>query len=338
MKKLLILILLFQAISVSAFEKKIEVCFSDPEKIRKTTPRPEERLIKIINSCTKNFSGAFYDISSIRVAEALVNASKRGVKIRLVTDSDTLSGKAIEMIINAGIPVAEDSNPTALMHNKFAVSDESIVYTGSTNATDNCAFKNNNNSVIICSPDLAQIYIAEFEEMFTHGVFGNRKDPYPFASLTNKYYVKIDDININAYFAPEDNVEKIITGRLKKAKKSIRFMAFSFTSDLIAETMIEKFKDGVTVEGIFERRGAGSEHSEYTKMMIEGVSVVKDRNRNVMHHKVIIIDDSIVITGSFNYSNNANRRNDENIIIMESREIAEQYTEEFFRIYRGVKR
>ncbi len=337
MKKFIFLLLIIPLISATKAGKKIEVCFSDPEKIRKYVPSPEEELIKTINSSTLNINGAFYDISSIRVAQALINASGRGVNVRLVTDSDNLSGKAVESIIDAGISIVEDNKP-ALMHNKFAVIDDSIVYTGSTNATDNCAFKNNNNSLIIRSPELAVIYNAEFEEMFTHGVFGNKKDPAPFAPLKNKYYIKLDDININAYFAPEDNVERIINSRLEKAKKSIRFMAFSFTSDVLAESMISKFKQGLTVEGVFERKGSNSEHSEYTKMIIEGLPVVKDKNHRIMHHKVIIIDDTIVITGSFNFSKNANRKNDENILVIESPQIAAKFLEEFKRIYSRGKR
>lgn len=337
MKKLALTIIILLALSASAAEKKVQVCFTDPERIRKGLARPEELLIRYINSSSRSFDGAFYDISSIRIADALIRASKRGVKVRLVTDSDNLSGEAIEAIIEAGIPVADD-NRSSLMHNKFAVIDDSIVYTGSTNATDNCAFKNNNNSLIISSPELALIYDAEFEEMFTQEIFGNRKEGSPLAPLLNRYYVKIDDININAYFAPENNIEKIINGRINKAEKSIRFMAFSFTSDVIGETMIEKFKNGITVEGIFERRGAGSEYSEYTKMLIEGIPVIKDHNRHNMHHKVIIIDDRIVITGSFNFSKNANSRNDENIIIIDSPDVAAQYYAEFKRLFKGGRR
>lgn len=337
MKKTLLSLMLILALNASAGEKKIEVCFTDPEKIRKSVCEPEAALISLINSCSSSFDGAFYDISSMRVTAALLEALDRGVTIRLVTESDTLSGRAIEQIIDAGIPVVHDGNH-GLMHNKFAIVDRSIVYTGSTNATDNCAYKNNNNSVIIKSVELAEIYSSEFEEMFIHGVFGNRKEYGIFAPFINRYHVKVDGININAYFSPDNNVEKIINSRIRKAEKSIRFMAFSFTSDLIGETMIEKFKKGITVEGIFERNGSGSEHSEYTKMLVEGIPVKKDGNWHQMHHKVIIIDEKIVITGSFNFSKNANIRNDENIIIIDSQVIAAEYIEEFRRIYNGGAR
>jgi len=336
LKKFLVL-LLITSTSLYGFGRRIELCFSDPEKIRKKSSSPEDRLIVMINSCTKSFKGAFYDISSVKVAEALVKARNRGIAVRLVTDSDTLSGKAIEKILKGGIPVVEDNRPS-LMHNKFAVIDGYFVYTGSTNATLNGSYKNNNNSLIISSPELAEIYDSEFEEMFSHGIFGNRRETGAFTALTKKYHVRIDDADINVYFSPEDNVERIINSRLKKAKKSIRFLAFSFTSDSLGETMIEKFKKGLTVEGVFERRGANSEYSEYTKMMIEGLPVFKDRNRHIMHHKVIIIDDYRVITGSFNFSKNADRNNDENILIIDSEEIAAEYTEEFRRIFRRAKR
>ncbi len=338
MKKSVLILFIIISSPVSGYEKNWEVCFTDPEKIRKNSYNSEKMLIRAINLCNSSFNGAFYDISSVRVEEALIKAYKRGVSVKIVTDSDNFSGKSIEHIIDSGIPVVDDRNQ-GLMHNKFAIIDDSIVYTGSTNATDNGVFRNNNNSILIRSPELAEIYNSEFDEMFMHGVFGNKYEAGALTPFLKKYYVKVDEININAYFAPEDNVERIINKRLKKAKKTIRFMAFSFTSDCIGETMIEKFKEGVSIEGVFESRGSQSEYSEYTKMMIEGLPVVKDHNRYIMHHKVIIIDDSIVITGSFNFSKNANSRNDENILILESNEIAAKYTEEFRRVYKaGVKK
>jgi hypothetical protein len=98
--------------------------------------------------------------------------------------------------------------------------------------------------------------------------------------LRKKYYVKIGDSDVNAYFSPDDDIEKIITGRIKKARKSIHFMAFSFTSDGIGEAMIKKFKEGVPVQGIFERRGANSKESEFIKMKLEGIPVRLDGNRS----------------------------------------------------------
>ncbi len=333
MKKIFICLLSLLLFSSQLFAEQLyEVYFTSPGKTKSSLINPEKGLINAIRNSKTFFFGAFYDISSMNIAHELINAHKRGVEIKLVTDNDTFSGGAIDALIENGIAVETD-NSAGLMHNKFAVIDGTSVFTGSYNTTDNCSQKNNNNALLIRSTELSSIYLAEFNEMFLAGIYGNRREEGAFSELMKKYYVKLGDIDINAYFAPEDNIEKILYGRLLKAKKSIRFMQFSFTSDTIGELIIEKFKQGIRVEGVFEKKGSGSEYSEYVKMKIEGLPVRTDRNINVMHHKVIIIDDEITITGSYNISKNANTRNDENILIIHNPGIAAIYTGEFDRVY-----
>ena len=318
-------------------EKEWKVYFTNPSGTKKSAViNPRDGLIEMLRNSKKSFYGAFYDISSMSAADEMIAAYLRGVDVKLVTDNDTFSGEAISKILESGIPVIPDTS-SGLMHNKFAIADGETVFTGSYNITENCTWKNNNNALIIKSEELADIYNSEFSEMFYSGVFGNRTEDGAFRQLLKKYYVKLNDMNINVYFAPEDNVEKIIHDRINKAEKSIRFMQFSFTSDVIGEVIIKKFKEGVDVRGVFEKKGSNTEYSEYVKMIVESVPVRLDKNRDTMHHKVIIIDDIFVITGSFNISKNANIRNDENIIILDSPELALKYIEEFNRIYNEAK-
>ena len=298
---------------------------------------PERAFIRAIKKARKNLSGAFYDLSSPEIVKVLINAKDRGLDIRLVTERDNFDDPEILKLLKSGIKVVTD-NKNGLMHNKFAVIDNNIIWTGSYNLTVNGSGKNNNNAIMIYSKELAKIYLNEFNEMFKNRVFGNRKESGPFARFRKKYYVELtgpgSTTDINVYFAPEDNVERIILKRIKKAKKSIHFMAFSFTSDRIGEMMIKKHKSGVKVFGLFEGRGSGSRYSEYIKMKIEGLPVKVDRNRYAMHHKVIIIDGESVITGSYNFSKNANKKNDENIIIIMNKEISGEFLKEFYRLYR----
>ena len=299
---------------------------------------PEAGLVSMIGKAKTYFHGAFYDISSRPVAQALIDARKRGVAVKLVTDRRMKSSeerkKVVERYEKAGIEVAQRAGRrSGLMHNKFAVIDGAWLWTGSYNASRNDAVKNNNNAILICSEELAAIYEDEFNEMFEEEIFGNRGERGPFADLKKRYHVRIDETDINAYFAPEDDVERIILKRLQKAKSSIYFMAFSFTSAGIGEEMIKKSREGVAVYGLFERKGSKTGHSQYTKMKVEGLPVKIDRSRGLMHHKVIIIDGERVIMGSYNYSRNANRSNDENILIIDNREIAKEYLAEFKRLY-----
>ncbi len=330
---ILFLIIVFLLSSESLYSKEWwKLYFTSPGKKIEKTLNPETVLIDLLGSAKKSFYGAFYDISSRKIVNALRGAYKRGVDVKLVTESDNLEKKEMKVLLGIGIPIVPDAR-SGLMHNKFAVIDEEILWTGSYNLTQNGANRNNNNAIKISSPDLASIYLDEFKEMFEHNIFGNRKDYGVFPHFRKRYYVKIGDTNINAYFSPEDNIERIILKRLKKAKNSIHFMAFSFTSDKIGEEMIRISKNGVKVYGIIEKIGSGSRYSEFLKMKLEGIQVKLDKNRYKMHHKVIIIDKERVITGSFNFSKNANERNDENILIIDSRVIAKDYLTEFYRLY-----
>ena len=313
-----------------------QVFFTDPQGQCRGCTTPEDALIGLLKDCRSSFYGAFYDISAVKVVNSIMKAHRRGVDVRLVTDDQNFSGQGITMLLDEGIAIVTDDS-SALMHNKFAVIDRETVFTGSYNITENGGHKNNNNAVIIRSVELAEIYLVEFEEMFKDRIFGNRKETGPFAALTRSYYADVNGININVYFAPENNVEKIIHSRIKKAKASVYFMYFSFTSDDIGELLISRHKEGVKVAGIFEKRGVNNDYCEYTKMKIEGVPVVTDNNIHVMHHKVIIIDGYRVITGSYNLSANANTKNDENIMIIDSREIAALKMKEFVRLYKGRK-
>lgn len=318
------------------------IYFTAPGKwgVASQSVNPEAGLVSAVGKAKTYFYGAFYEISSPRVVEALVAARKRGVEVKLVAEHDTMrkeKGKGrrfMKGMEEAGIEIMTDpSRRRGLMHNKFAVIDGTCLWTGSYNATVNDAVKNNNSAILIYSQPLAEIYRKEFIEMFEEGIFGNRKEPGPFGDFRTSYHVIIEDTDINAYFSPEDNIERIILKRLQKAKHSIYFMAFSFTSAGIGEMMIDKYKAGVEVRGIFERRGANTGHSQFVKMKLEGVPVKLDHNRNAMHHKVIIIDGIRVIMGSYNFSRNANRANDENILIIDNAAIAAEYMAEFKRLW-----
>lgn len=296
---------------------------------------PEGGLVKIIDGAVDHFYGAFYQVTSPRVAGALCRARARGVDVKIVTESDTFMMKEsyAGRFREAGIEAVGDES-RGLMHNKFAVVDGGMVWTGSYNPTPKGSARHDENAILIRSPELAAIYTAEFMEMFRDRVFGNRSEPGPFAGILNRHHVRIGESDINVYFSPEDNVERIILGRLRKAESSICFMAYSFTSESIGEMMIRRHREGVDVRGVFERRGAKAPYGEYIKMKIEGVPVRLDRNRHAMHHKVIVIDGRRVITGSYNFSRNAARNNDENLLVIDNRRIAAAYLAEFNRLYR----
>ena len=297
--------------------------------------KPEAGLVSLVDGAADHVYGAFYQVTAPRVVDALCRARARGVDVKIVTESDTfrMRESPAGRFRDAGVEVACDDG-RGLMHNKFAVADGERVWTGSYNPTPKGSGSHDENAILIRSPRLAAIFTEKFMMMFRDGVFANPAGPGPFSGILNRHHVRIDEADINVYFSPEDDVERIILGRLRKARTSIRFMAYSFTSDAVAEMMIRKHREGVDVRGVFERRGAKSPHGEYIKMKIEGIPVMLDRNRHAMHHKVIVIDEVRVITGSYNFSRNAARNNDENVLVIDDPGIAAAYLAEFRRLYR----
>jgi phosphatidylserine/phosphatidylglycerophosphate/cardiolipin synthase-like enzyme len=320
---------------VHAGDRWWEVFFTDPKAgAAATGPRnPEQGLIRLIDGSRASICAAFYDISSPGVAAAFLRAKQRGVEIRIVTERGCFVRTAINDLIRAGIPVVIDRG-RGLMHNKFAVIDGAIVWTGSYNCTENDARSNNNNAMELHSEELAGLYLREFDEMFVDNIFGNRGIGTVLSWLINRHRIVVHDCPMDVYFSPDDDIEEAIVRMIAEARTSIHFMAFSFTSDRIGDAMIERHRSGIRVSGVFEKTGSGTQYSEYMKMRMAGIDVVLDRNVGLMHHKVIIIDGTIVIMGSYNFSKNASRNNDENVLVIHHGEIAREYTAEYLRLTR----
>jgi phosphatidylserine/phosphatidylglycerophosphate/cardiolipin synthase-like enzyme len=227
----------------------------------------------------------------------------------------------------AGILVIDDQREP-LMHHKFVVIDGIDVWTGSMNFTVSGAYKNNNNLIRIRSRRVGQDYTHEFEEMFLEDRFGALSEadtPYP--------AVTIDGIQVEVYFSPDDDAEDRIDEVLRRAEKSIDFMVYTLTSDVLSETMLARARAGVEVRGVIEWDQASNPGSDYERLRRAGLDVRLDSNPRNMHHKVIIIDDSIVITGSYNFSRSAEEYNDENVLILYDVKVSEEYLLEFKRIY-----
>jgi phosphatidylserine/phosphatidylglycerophosphate/cardiolipin synthase-like enzyme len=252
--------------------------------------------------------------------------------VRLVTDTDTVENKdprdqaVMAKVREANIPIVPD-NRRPIMHNKFTVVDGEWVEMGSWNYTINDTYRNNNNQVIIQSRELAANYAAEFEKMFTAKQFGGTKPPgVPSPLLT------IAGARVENYFSPEDRPGAHVIRWVNTARQRIHFLAFSFTHDGIGDAMLERARSGVQVAGVFETTGSDTRFSEYGRFKTAGLDVLLDGNPRNMHHKVIIIDDRITVFGSYNFSANADRDNDENLLIVDDPGLAAAFEAEFQRV------
>ena len=213
-----------------------------------------------------------------------------------------------------------------LMHHKFCVFDEQYVLTGSWNPTVRGTNVNDNYVLFISSEKIAESFIDEFNYLQT------RKD----TDKPNELFVNLSGTLITVLFCPLHDCEENVLETLSKANKSIQVLAFSFTSQPIAEILVNKSLQGVNVSVVFEKTRIAS-YSQYDYLEENNVAVFKDANRYTMHEKVFIIDGKMIIVGSYNPTSAATHKNDENLLILRDERLAEQFLDEFERIQNALK-
>lgn len=130
-------------------------------------------------------------------------------------------------------------------------------------------------------------------------------------------------------FTPFGDCTDLITKTVGQAKKSVLVQAYSFTSDPIADALIDAHQNGVRVEVLLDKSQPKARYSAISYLSESGVPTYIDDKHAIAHNKIIIIDGETVITGSFNFTNSAQERNAENLMIINSEELAKIYTDNF---------
>jgi phosphatidylserine/phosphatidylglycerophosphate/cardiolipin synthase-like enzyme len=151
----------------------------------------------------------------------------------------------------------------------------------------------------------------------------------------------LNNTPVQVYFSPHGGCTQAIVRTINQAKREILVQAYSFTSKPIAKALVEAHKRGVKTEIILDKSQRREKYSaaDFTAHM--GIPTYIDAVHGIAHNKVMIIDGKIVITGSFNFTRAAEERNAENLLIIQSQDLAREYTKnwnqhkEHSEIYEG---
>jgi phosphatidylserine/phosphatidylglycerophosphate/cardiolipin synthase-like enzyme len=311
-----------------------ELYFTDPTNPAQTqeTGGPDGPLAASLDSARVTIDMAAYSLNLRDVESSLLHAQRRGVKVRLVMETDNMGGTVPKALMAAGIPIVGDGLP-GLMHDKFVVIDRAEVWTGSMNFSISGTYRDNNNLMHIRSTKVAEDYETEFDQMFENHRFGPK-----LISDTPHPSVTIDGTPLNIYFSPADHIQSALLPLIDNARSSITFLAYSFTSDPLGNAIRRRAEAGVEVAGVLDadqvRSNVGTEYDAFRKA---GLDVRLDGNPGLMHHKVIIIDERMVVMGSYNFTASAEKNNDENLLVVDDPEIAAQYMNEFQRVYAAAQ-
>ena len=312
-----------------------ELYFTDPASplSPQGTGGVDGPIVDSIDAARLSVDVAAYSLSLNSVRNALIRAHERGATVRVVMESSNMDRSDPQRLIEAGIPVIGDDRD-GLMHDKFIIIDKSEVWLGSMNFTDGGAYEDNNNLMHIRSTKMAENYIKEFEEMFLDDKFGEDVVPE-----TPNPTITIDNTRIDTYFSPDDGVLAALVPVLESARESIYFLAYSFTSNQLGEIVRQKAEAKRTIAGVMDDEQVRSNQgTEFDPFRQADLDVRLDGIDGLMHHKVFIVDEKIVVMGSYNFSQNAEERNDENLLIIYDPVIAEQFLFEFQRVQEQAQR
>jgi phosphatidylserine/phosphatidylglycerophosphate/cardiolipin synthase-like enzyme len=301
----------------------------------------EQAIIDFIDGARSSLDVAVQEIESRPIATALIRARQRGLRVRLVLEQDYLRAdrppadpfaiggedeenrNLFAAMLRANIDARADYNPH-IFHQKFIVRDshkpKRALLTGSTNFTPTGVGshphkKNLNHLVIVHDQRICNEYDLEFAEIW-QGTFGNSRDRHDPSPRNNS----VAKVSVRALFAPDHAPEMEIMKQILKARERVDFAIFTFAkSSGIDDAMVAMAQGGVTIRGIFDA-GQGNRDWAATRLVADagGEAFTASRRNGLgkLHHKLMVIDGAVIICGSFNYTDPANRLNDENILVI----------------------
>ncbi len=139
---------------------------------------------------------------------------------------------------------------------------------------------------------------------------------------------------LNVCFSPEGQCEKLALFAINNAKKEILLQCYSFTSNPIADALIEASKKGVSVRVLFDRSQLKAPYSKIHILRKAGIKTKVDYVQGIAHNKVIIIDQDRLITGSYNFSAAANNKNAENMLFINDEKLAMIYRNQWLQRFK----
>ncbi len=131
---------------------------------------------------------------------------------------------------------------------------------------------------------------------------------------------------VEVFFSPKGGCTEAIIKELKNAKDSVLVQAYWFTSPSIAKALVQAHKRGVKVEVILDQSRTDMEDEQAKFIAKNGVPTFTDDKHTTAHSKIVIIDGNVVITGSFNFTDQSEDENAENLLIIRDKGIADKYT------------
>jgi len=312
----------------------------------------DDTVIQYINRAKYTIDVAIYNftIEGIsNIANALNAAYNRGVTVRVVTDGSTGNSGIPEL--TAGIKKIGRPAGDGIMHDKFMIIDgkstdpnDPIVWTGSCNWTEWNVNTDPNNVLFIQDMSLAKVYMLEFEEMWGSTTAspdpGNAKFGIQKTDNTPHELI-IGGKRIEVYFSPSDGVNSKIISHINQSNNSIDVNTMLITREDIGDALRDRANIGINTRVMIDNESTCNSTVVSTLEESLGNKFREMGEPGMLHNKLMIVDqanltsDPFVLTGSHNWSNSADQKNDENTLVIHDAGIVNLFYQEFSERYKN---
>ena len=317
-----------RAIDVVMTAPFCDVCTADDKAVLSARSPVTQKLVSLIDGATESIDIANYTFSVRTIEDALLRANSRGVTVRLAMDKGQEMGDTAATRLRAGSIdvkfVAGSGEPAGLQHAKFMLVDGLTLATGSNNWSSTGTSINEESTIVISSVEADPIlsgFSCHFKAIW---------DANPGAAGACS--------NAEVKFSPSSAPIAMIKEEIGRAQKSIDVLMHHLVFDDLVKELAKAAERGVRVRVIINAADrAEATGSAWTRLFNAGGTIrYKQTNSELyqlMHHKLMVVDDRVVVNGSGNWSGSAFFKNYENYVRYRDPRIARPYRELFDRLW-----
>jgi phosphatidylserine/phosphatidylglycerophosphate/cardiolipin synthase-like enzyme len=136
--------------------------------------------------------------------------------------------------------------------------------------------------------------------------------------------------SLGVHFSPKGGCTEAVVRELSAARHEIQVLAYSFTSKPIAQALVDAKLRGVRVDIVLDHSNEKEEHTDLHFFLEQGLVPLIDSHHAIAHNKVMIVDSRTILTGSFNFTNQAENENAENLLVIKGHpELISSYRKDF---------
>lgn len=315
-------------VEVLLTEPFCDVCTAADKTLLQQRSRITAKLVELIDGAESSIDIANFTFSVRAIEEALLRAKTRGVAIRIAMDrGQDMPDTVAKRLAEAGVPVrfvSGSGNPAGLQHAKFMMVDELTLATGSNNWSSTGTSINEENTIVISSREgdpLLAGFACHFKTIWN-------QEPQNAGACSNS----------EAAFAPSSKPVGLIKQEIQRARRTIDVLMHHLVFDDLVTELAKAAERGVRVRVIVNAADrAEVTGSRWNRLFRAGGKVrFKQGNADqfqLMHHKLMIVDDGVLVNGSGNWSGSAFFKNFENYVRYRDPRIVRPFEDLFDRLW-----